>query len=153
MPDRPHRLCAGWSFGESEYIDWPNQENLDSKRRSPAEARATVRTVASRASAHQKAVEGSQAAAESRWSETERLLVKAAIYALAEERDSFTADDVWAVLADSVPTTPGLAAMLRAATSEGIIEPTDQHVRSRREDRADHDHGRHLRVWRSLLRR
>jgi hypothetical protein len=146
--DRPkgmHRLCSGFSEELDSYIDWANPAYEDAKVGSKGAADAVVRAAASRVTG----VEGAELAA-GRWSEVERVLVLDAIRKLAEERESFTADDVWAELGDTVPMTSGLAAMFRRAVGQGIIEPTERYADSSRTGRADNDSGRRLRVWRGL---
>lgn len=146
-----HAECSGWHDQVDDYIDWINYAYEDPKMTTEQNAAAVVRTAAAKVTGHQAAVEGSERAMKS-WTKTEQLLVRTAIIALAEERDLFTADDVWALLGKQVPKTAGLAAMFRQAKVDGYISPTDQYADSARSDRSDHDQGRRLRVWRSACR-
>jgi hypothetical protein len=68
---------------------------------------------------------------------------------LAMTQPTFTSDDVWAMLADSVTTHEprALGFVLKRAASLGYCEATDAWVQSARPD----CHARPIRVWRSLL--
>jgi hypothetical protein len=143
-----HKLCSGWSDRIGGHIDWPNPEWIPPLVKSDTKtAEADLRAMAAKV---KSGVEGSEHASRS-WTDGERKLVELAIAEVAEQVDEFSTDEVWTALGDSVPMTAGMAAMLRAATTKGLIEPTDRYTDSRR-DRADHDGGRRLRVWRSRVR-
>jgi hypothetical protein len=143
-----HKFCSGWSDEAGGHVDWPNPQWSPPKVKADAKgAEADLRAMAARVNA---GAEGSERASRS-WTDTERKLVELAIAEVADQVDEFSTDEVWAALGDSVPMTAGMAAMLRAATAQGVIEPTDRYTDSRR-DRADHDGGRRLRVWRSKMR-
>jgi hypothetical protein len=69
----------------------------------------------------------------------------------AHHQEAFTTDDVWTYLeafksdVASEPRVLGYA--MRHAKAEGLIIPTDEYKRSRRRK----NHGRMVRVWRSLV--
>ena len=77
-------------------------------------------------------------------------LAQAAVSAVARRMDRFTTDDVWAELAaDGVPggDPKGIGPVMSKAAVDGIIERTDEDVKSRRKE----CHGRPVRVWKSLV--
>lgn len=144
-----HASCTGWSARAEEFVDWPNPEYTAPKTVTSGSPKTSLTAMANRINGAGKdeADEG-----KSSWTNAQRMLVQSAITQVAEARDEFTTDDVWAVLGKSVPKTPGMAAMLAKASRQGFIEATERYADSRRSDRADHDAGRRLRVWRSHMR-
>jgi|SRR5215831_6636535 len=76
-----------------------------------------------------------------------------AIKLLAQGRDKFTTDAVWALL-DAWGTLPpheerAMGAAMRSANRDGLIVATPEHVLSSRPA----CHRRPIRVWQSLIRR
>jgi hypothetical protein len=145
-----HKLCSGWSDHAGGFIDWENPSYEQPVTTDKASAKETLRNLAEKVSGHDAAREGSEKAAKG-WSTAQRLLVESAITQAAQENAEFTTDQVWAILGDRVPKTAGMAAMLSAAAKNGFISLTERYADSQRADRADHDQGRRLRVWRSLM--
>lgn len=95
-----------------------------------------------------RGMEGSEQAA-LRWTLDQVLAVDKAIRVVAERKQSFTADDVWAELGDEFPVTKGLSGRLKAAKNRGVLASTgDTAIASRG---GSHDHGQRLAVWRSLV--
>jgi hypothetical protein len=142
-----HRFCTGWCDQTGGFVDWPNPGWT------PAAAKTDLKSAESglRAMAAKLGgAEGSERAAKS-WSDAEQLVVEAAITEAAEKHSEFTADAVWAVLGDRVKKTAGMAAMLKRVERKGFISKTDKTADSTRE-RGDHDAGRRLTVWKSLMR-
>lgn len=92
----------------------------------------------------------SQLAADTRWNEQEQARVDRAIARCAWALPDFTADDVWAELADAVPVTKGLSARLMVAARRGVIEATGTVRPSTRTTRDPRDAGRALKVWRGV---
>lgn len=150
-PARRHPTCSGWDTDIHGFTDWENQTYAETKVSSPEQARVQARHMASRFSPQRAAAKGSEQA-KRRWTISEQLQIRAAIVTLAQEKDSFTTDDIWTQVGPDVPKTPGITAMLREADRDGFIEPTEDYADSQRDDRADHDQGRRLRVWRSRCR-
>lgn len=144
-----HKHCSGWSSALGQHVDWPNPGWEPPKARQSPKAESRVRELAEKMNGRHAGAEGSERAARS-WTPTQRLLVEAAIAETAERHAEFTTDQIWAALGDRVPMTSGMAAMLQAARKKGLVEPTDRYADSARE-RADHDQGRRLRVWKSLM--
>lgn len=148
--DKPrgnHKMCSGWSDARHGHVDWPNPDWEPPKAKEPVRAASRVRALADKMNGRHAGAEGAERAAQS-WTPAERLLVESAISETAERHAEFTTDEVWACLGDRVRMTAGMAAMLKAAARKGLIEPTDRYADSARE-RADHDQGRRLRVWKS----
>lgn len=145
-PSRLHPVCSGWDEETGDYLDWPNPHYTEAKAADIDDARATARELASKATG--RPAEGLKRS----WTKGEQSVVRAAIVVLAEERDTFTADDIWDLIDDDVPKGNGLTALLNEAHRDRYIEPTDRYADSQRRDRSDHDQGRRLRVWRSLCR-
>jgi hypothetical protein len=141
---RNHQLCSGWSDRVEGYVDWPNPDYQPPSSAGESATKATVSAIAKRVNGAAEPARG--------WSTGERLLVESAITQVAEQRDEFTVDHVWMVLGDQVPKTTGMAALLKQASSKGYVEATEKYADSRRADRDDHDQGRRLRVWKSLMR-
>lgn len=152
--DRParrrHPLCSGWDRDLNGFIDWTNESYAEAKVSTPEQARVQARQAATRVTPQAAAAQGSERA-KRQWTSGEQAQVRAAIVILAQTVESFTTDDVWEVLGPEVPKTPGITAMMREATRDGYIEPTDRYRDSRRDDRADHDQGRRLVVWASRV--
>lgn len=150
-PSGNHRLCSGWSNRAGGYVDWDNPAYTAPKVAQDApKASSRLQDMANRVNGAQAGAEGSERAAAS-WTPAQRQMVESAITEVATRQDEFTTDDLWGVLDLTVPKTAGMAAMLKKATSQGFIEPTDRYADSTR-DRTDHDQGRRLRVWRSRMR-
>lgn len=150
-PPGNHRRCSGWSDRAGGYVDWDNPAYTAPKVAQDApKAASRLQVMAGRVSGAQAGKEGSERAAAS-WTPAQRQTVESVITEVATRQDEFTTDDLWGALGLTVPKTAGMAAMLRQATSKGFIEPTERYADSTRE-RGDHDHGRRLRVWRSLMR-
>jgi hypothetical protein len=145
-----HKSCSGWSAVRSQHVDWPNPSYEPPKVVESPVAVSKVRALAAKMNSRQAGAEGAERAAQS-WTPVQRLLVESAITEVAEQHAEFTTDQVWSVLGDRVPMTSGMSAMCKAAARKGLIEATDRYADSERE-RADHDQGRRLRVWKSLLR-
>jgi hypothetical protein len=96
--------------------------------------------------ARDEALERVEAAAHEEW------LVAAhdAVIYLAAMYEEFDADAVWSILRTSEHATHeprAMGAVLRNAARDGLIEPTDRWVQSKRTA----CHGRPIRVWRSLM--
>lgn len=142
-----HKHCSGWSATRMGHVDWPNSNWEPPKAQESPQAESRVRGLAAKMNGRHAGAEGAERAAQS-WTPTERLLVESAVAHVAEKHAEFTTDEVWAELGDRVPKSAGMAAMLKAAVRKGLIEPTDRYADSSRE-RADHDQGRRLRVWKS----
>jgi len=145
-----HKSCSGWSAMRGQHVDWPNPSYEPPKAVESPVAVSKVRALAAKMNSRQAGAEGAERAAQS-WTAAQRLLVESAITEVAERHAEFTADQVWSVLGDRVPMTSGMAAMFKAAARAGLIEATDRYADSERE-RGDHDQGRRLRVWKSLMR-
>jgi hypothetical protein len=146
-----HRRCSGWSDRAGGHVDWDNPVYTAPKTTQDAPAASSrLQAMANRVNGAQAGKEGSERAA-ANWTPAQRQMVESAITEVATRQDEFTTDDLWTVLGQTVPKTAGMAAILRQATSRGFIEPTDRYADSTR-DRADHDQGRRLRVWRSRMR-
>jgi hypothetical protein len=152
-----HRLCTGWAPDLDAFIDWDNPDYREPKRIAAGRTRAReqVSEMASRVprapsvlTRAQAAVEGSERASRT-WTAEERAEVYRAIVEVADERTRFTTDDIWRRLGPDFPVTMGIAAVLRRAVTDGHIRKTSRTEMSHRDDRADHDLGRHLRVWES----
>jgi hypothetical protein len=148
-PEGNHKLCSGWSAALMQHVDWPNPAYEPPKAQESPAAESKVRALAAKMNSREAAREGAERAAQS-WTPAERMLVESAITEVAEKHSEFTTDQVWAALGDRVPMTSGMAALLRVAQKKGQIEATDRYADSARE-RADHDHGRRLRVWKSRM--
>lgn len=150
-PSGNHMHCSGWSDRAGGFVDWPNPGYTPPKvvQDAPA-ATSRLQAMANRVNGAQAGKEGSERAADS-WTPAQQLTVESVITEVATRQSEFTTDDLWAALGTMVPKTAGMAAMLRRATSKGLIEATDRYADSTRE-RADHDQGRRLRVWRSRMR-
>ena len=97
--------------------------------------------------ARDRALDRVAAAADQRWASAATMAVRA----LAESREAFTTDAVWALLlrmGASIPDEPrALGAVMRRCRDVGWIEPTDRTVLSSRPE----THARPIRVWRSRL--
>lgn len=142
-----HHSCSGWSERAGGYVDWKNPGwTPTAPKRDLKSAESGLRAMAAKLGG----MEGSERAAKS-WSPAEQLVVEAAITEAAEHHAEFTTDAVWALLGERVPKTAGMAAMLKRAEGKGFIAKTDRYADSTRE-RGDHDAGRRLVVWRSLMR-
>lgn len=134
--------------------NWDNPAYVPFKVQERSTARKTLTQMAARVppalsvDAVEAAVEGSERAA-GNWTPEQRRVVFDAVVAVAQEKKRFTADDVWRYLDNVVPMTTGLAAVLRRAVAAGHIKPTSDFAYSTRQDRVDHDYGRHLRIWQS----
>lgn len=147
---RSHKFCSGYDMAVGDFVDWENPSWTPPKTSASADgAKDTLKAMAARVDA-ETGLEGSERAAGS-WTPAQRLLVEAAITEVIEHRAEFTADDVWAVLGPDFPKTAGMAAMLTKASKKNLITATDRYADSRRTDRADHDNGRRLRIWRRAL--
>lgn len=141
-----HHHCSGWSNLAGGFVDWPNPGWTPPATKSDVKsAESGLRAMAAKLGG----MAGSERAAKS-WSPTEQLLVETAITEAAEQHGEFTTDAVWAILGDTVPKTAGMAAMLKRAEGKGFISKTDKTADSTRE-RADHDAGRRLVVWKSRM--
>ena len=70
-----------------------------------------------------------------------------ALERLARGHEHVTSDDLWAVLEQPPVEPKQIGLLLKAAARHGWLEPTDDHRPSRR----GANHGRPVRVWRSLL--
>lgn len=150
-PSGNHRYCSGWSHLAGGHFDWDNPAYTAPKVAQDApKASSRLQAMANRVNGAQAGAEGSERAARS-WTPAQRQMVESAITEVAARQDEFTTDDLWDVLGQAVPKTAGMAAMLKQATARSYIEPTDRYADSTR-DRADHDQGRRLRVWRSRMR-
>lgn len=142
-----HHSCSGWSNRVGGYVDWFNPSWTPPATKSDLKsAESGLRAMAAKLGG----AEGSERAAKT-WTPAEQLVVESAITEAAERHAEFTTDAVWAVLGDRVPKTAGMAAMLRRAEGKGFIAKTDRYADSTRE-RDDHDAGRRLVVWKSLMR-
>ena len=149
-----HKWCVGWHCGEM--ISWDNPGYVPPKVREQGTTPArTLTQMAARVTPPtsvtpiQEAVDGAEHAAGT-WTTDQRRIVFDAVLAVAREKKRFTADDVWQHLNNAVPMTMGLAAVLRRAVAAGHIRPTSDFAYSTRQDRTDHDYGRHLRIWQSV---
>lgn len=69
-----------------------------------------------------------------------------ALAELVETHEFLTSDDLWAALTMPPRESRMIGNALARAQSSGLIESTDEHVRSTRPE----NHGRPVRVWRSL---
>jgi hypothetical protein len=136
------------------YWDNPHYIPVPSKVRERSTPQKTLTKMAARVdpstsvTAREMAVKGAERA-EAMWTPEQRREVFDAILAVARNLKRFTADDVWRHLDNTVPITMGLAAVLRRAVAAGHIQPTSDFAYSTRQDRTDHDYGRHLRIWQS----
>lgn len=141
-----HRNCSGWSDRAGGFVDWLNPSWTPSAAKTDLKsAEGGLRAMAAKLGG----MAGSERAAKS-WTPAEQLMVEAAITEAAEKNGEFTTDAVWAILGDRVAKTAGMAAMLKRAEGKGFISKTDKTSDSTRE-RDDHDAGRRLVVWRSLM--
>jgi hypothetical protein len=145
-----HRLCSGYDTLVGDFVDWENPSWTPPKTMASSEAaKTTLKAMAARVDT-ETGLEGAERAAGS-WSPAQRLVVESVISEVAEQQTEFTTDDIWAALPPGIPKTKGLAGMLIAASKKKLITATDRYADSRRTDRADHDHGRRLRIWRRAL--
>jgi hypothetical protein len=72
-----------------------------------------------------------------------------AVGRVARRQEKLTSDDIWAELpSDIVPEPRAIGSVLQAAAREGVIEPINEW---RKSSRSEVNHGRPLRVWRSLI--
>lgn len=71
-----------------------------------------------------------------------------AVERLAGIHEEFTTDAVWAVVKSKTSEPRAMGAVMRIATKQGIIAPTDGHRPSERKA----SHRRPLRVWKSLVK-
>lgn len=143
-------IWAYESWGNADYVD-----PTSTKPRPRAERHAELNEMVARVrerdreSGYAAALAESSRSAEARWGVAERTAVIEAIRRVALAHPTFTTDDVWRELADRVPVTKGMTAMLAEARRRGWIVSTGETVISRRG--GEHDHAQRLTVWRSLL--
>lgn len=136
-----HPICTGYQPGVG-YRDWPNPlyEAPRASAQPASRRRGRLDELAGRVRAAQRPAAGPDAdtgtsvglaaagAAADTWSPAERALVLTAVTDLAARRAEFTADDVWAVLGDSVPRRNALGAVLSGLARQGRIARTDRKV-------------------------
>lgn len=72
-----------------------------------------------------------------------------ALVVLAEQRGELTSDDLWAALSMPPRESRMIGNVFSRARNAGALEPTSRHTPSVRPE----NHGRPVRVWRSLLYR
>jgi hypothetical protein len=75
------------------------------------------------------------------------VLAVEAIRQLAASTQTITGDEVWAALEMPPRESRMIGNALQRARALGLIEPTEEHRRSKRKD---HNHARPVRVWRCL---
>jgi hypothetical protein len=154
-----HPECSGWDPVVESYVDWPNTDHVPPKRVTGSQ-RDKLREMASRTERAAVAAElegfpAGEAASEvaaGRWSPEQIEQVNAAIRTVAENHTGggeFTSDEIWDVLAGTVPVTKGLTARLMKASRQRVIDSTGKTAITER--RGHHDHGQRLTVWYSLL--
>lgn len=88
------------------------------------------------------AIDRADQAAPEKWKETALQLV----HRLARIKDTLTTDDLWELL-DHPPEPRAMGAIMRRASKNGWIQPTNMIVNSKRPQ----CHARALRVWRSQI--
>lgn len=71
-----------------------------------------------------------------------------AVELLATLHHTFTTDAVWALIKSETHEPRAMGAIMRTATKNGIITPTDIHMPSLRKA----SHRRPVRVWQSLIK-
>jgi hypothetical protein len=150
-----HALCTAFDDSQFVHIHWecPSYEPPPPSE-SKASGREKTRSIASRTrpaetlmSSIRATARGSEQAT-ARWTEDEKAQIIETIIRLAYSRPAMTADDIWAACPEVAPG-PGIHALLTRAVREKIVAKGD-FADSQRE-RTDHDAGRRLRVWRSLV--
>lgn len=152
---RNHMVCAGFDPAAFETVHWdsphhqppPPAETREGGRQRAQDIAARTRPALTVMQAVREAARGSERATR-RWSAEEKARIVETIIALAQAQPEIIADDIWAACPDVQPG-PGIHAVLTGAVREGLLAKGG-FAESRR-DRADHDHGRRLRVWKSLV--
>ena len=151
-----HVVCHAFDPGQWAYLHWdcPTYEP-GPESETKTGGREKARRIAERSErpttlleAVRQAARGSNGSSR-RWTDEERSQVTETIIRLAYSRKALTADDIWAACPEVAPG-PGIHALLTRAVQEKLLAKGD-FADSQRNDRSDHDRGRRLRVWRSLV--
>lgn len=156
-PERSHPRCTGFDPALDDFRNWVNPNYEPPKNTGREDAKATIRRAAA---ATAPDVRGDGSAPSSgpltgRWSDEERALVRQALWTVCERHaggGEFTSEEVWDELAGRVRMTHGLASIIKQAERDKWLGNTGKKGRSQRR-RKDHDDGRELVLWYSLLKR
>lgn len=155
-PASNHVVCQAFDPEQWVYLHWdcptyepPSQpESKDGGREKARQIAARTEPPMTMMESVRKAARGSNGPSP-RWTDEQRAQVTQTIMRLAHSRQAFTADDIWSECPE-VPPGPGIHALLTRAVQERLLAKGD-FADSQRDDRSDHDRGRRLRVWRSLV--
>jgi hypothetical protein len=155
-PAPNHVVCTAFDPEQWTHLHWDNPTyEPPPEPESKAGGREKARKVAARTEPPwtmmdtvRKTATGLDSSS-TRWTDEQRAQVTETIIRLAYSRRAITADDIWAACPE-VPPGPGVHALLTRAVQEKLLTKGD-FADSQRNDRADHDRGRRLRVWRSLV--
>lgn len=151
-----HVVCHAFDPGEWAYVHWdcptyeppPESETKASGREKAHKMAERAERPTTMLEAVRQAARGPNGSSK-RWTPEERAQVAETIIRLAYSQQALTADDIWAACPEVAPG-PGIHALLTRAVQEKILTKGD-FADSQRDDRSDHDRGRRLRVWRSLV--
>lgn len=150
-----HAVCVAFDDVQFVHIHWdcptyeppPPSESRASGREKARGIAARTQPAETLMSSVRAAAKGSEQAT-ARWTPDEKSQIAETIMRLAYSQSALTADDIWAACPEVAPG-PGIHALLTTAVRERLLAKGD--FADSQRDRADHDHGRRLRVWRSLV--
>jgi hypothetical protein len=150
-----HVVCSSFDAEQFVHVHWdcPTYEPPPPSE-TKAGGREKARAIASRTRPAETLMASVRAAARgsdqatARWTPEEKAQISETIVRLAHSQTALTADDIWNACPEVAPG-PGIHALLTTAVRDRILTKGD--FADSHRDRADHDRGRRLRVWRSLV--
>lgn len=152
-----HPRCRAFDDDADRFVHWDNPDYRAPKTVDRATGKEKIRAAAAATGPDPRVGDQDPAPAppEGRWSDEERELVRQALRRVCERHaggGEFTSDEVWAELGATVRKGPGLTSVINQARHDGWLDSTGKKGRSQRA-RDDHDEGRELTLWYSLLPR